>query len=492
MSDTGGRVPPDLRVSSRAGRLLLLATIAGSGIAFLDTSVVNVALPKIGADLGGGFATVQWVVDGYLLTLGALVLVGGALGDLLGKRRVFVAGLLLFGSASVACGLAPTAWALIGARLVQGVGAALLVPGSLAILSEVFSGAERGKAIGAWSGLAGVFTALGPFVGGLLVDSGPSGWRWVFLVNVPLIAGAVWLAMVGVPDLPGTRTSAPLAGQVDVLGGLLTVIGLGLVVGPLIEYARIGAGPAIALLVLGVVVLAGFVQVERHRSRTLHPPPMLPLTLFGFRGFNVANIVTFVVYGALGAGMLLVTVVLQVGLGYSALQAGAAGLPITVLLAALSSRVGGLVPKVGARPLLTGGCAGMAVGLVLLARIGPESGYLTGVLPAICVFGLGLSLVVAPVTTTALGDVAGRQAGAASGVNNAVARIGSLVAIALLPLLGGLSGGGVAGTTAFFDAYSSTQLWGAGLCAAAAAISWFGFTADTARSPRAPSAGTVP
>jgi EmrB/QacA subfamily drug resistance transporter len=455
----------------------------GSGIAFLDTSIVNVALPKIDADLGGGFATAQWVVDGYLLTLGALVLVGGALGDLLGKRRVYLAGLLLFGLASVGCGLAPTAASLVGFRMLQAVGAAFLVPGSLGILSAVFTGAERGKAIGAWSGLAGVFTVFGPFVGGLLVDSGASGWRWAFLVNVPLVAATIWIARIAIPELPGTRSAAPLRGQLDVLGGVLTVVGLSLVVGPMIEYSRLGAR-SLGLVGLGLLVLAAFVRVEQRRGRTQQPPPMLPLGLFAFRAFTVANIVTFVVYGALNVGMLLMTLLLQVGLGYTALQAGAGGLPITALLALLSSRIGGLVPRVGSRPLLTFGCAVVAVGLVLLSRVGAEADYLTGVLPAILVFGVGLVFVVAPVTTTALSDVGGPQAGAASGVNNAVARIGGLLAIAVLPLIGGLSGGGLAGGDDFFAGYATTQLSAAALCAGAALLCWFGLTARTGLASR--------
>ncbi len=475
-------MPEALSLHSRPGRLVLAATVVGSGIAFLDTSVVNVALPRIDADLGGGFATVQWVVTGYLLTLGSLVLVGGALGDLLGKRRVYVAGLLLFALASVLCGLAPSATALVGARMLQGVGAALLVPASLAILSSTFSTEQRGAAIGAWAGLSGVFTAIGPFVGGALVDSGPSGWRLAFLVNVPLVGLAVWLAVVGVPPLPGTRTAAPLWGQVDVLGGVLTVVGLGLVVGALIEYSRLGPVRAALLVAAAVAVLAAFVLVERHRDRTHRPPPMLPLRLFSVRAFAVANVVTFVVYGALGSAFFLLTVLLQVGLGYSALQAGAAGLPMTVILAFLSSRIGALVPRLGSRLLLTVGCTGMAVGLVLLSLLRPESSYAAAVLPAIVVFAFGLAFVVAPVTTTALADVEATQSGAASGVNNAVARIGGLLAIAVLPLLGGLGGGALSGGAAFVDGYATTQRLAAALCLLGAAISLFGFTARTGRA----------
>ncbi len=346
---------------TRRARLVLSATILGSGLAFLDGSVVSVASPRIEADLGGGLPTVQWVSNGYLLTLGALVLVGGALGDLLGKRRVFIVGVAAFGAASVLCGLAPTAELLIIARMIQGAAAALMVPTSLAILNASFAGTDRAKAIGAWSGLAGVFTAVGPFVGGLLVDTGTAGWRWVFLLNIPLVIGAIVLARTAVPELPGTRTSAPLLQQVDILGGLLAVVGLGLVVGPLIEIERIGVIPTLALVASGLALLALFAFVEKRRGQTRRPPPMVSLSLFRLRTFAVANIVTMVVYGSLGVAFFLVTIALQQGLGYSAAAAGAAGIPVTVVLALFSSRAGGLLGKIGARPMLTVGPLIMAV-----------------------------------------------------------------------------------------------------------------------------------
>lgn len=467
-------------LGSRQGRLVLAATTAASGIAFLDGSIVNVALPHISADLGGGFATAQWVLDGYLLTLGALVLVGGGLGDLLGKRRVFETGMALFGIASVLCGLAPSAAVLIAARLLQGVAAALLAPASLAILTAVFSGAARGAAIGAWSGLSGVFTALGPFVGGALVDSGPSGWRWAFLVNPPLLILALLLSRRGVPDLPGSRTPAPLPGQLDLLGGGLTVLGLGLLVTPLIELDRWGPGVATLLVVAGVVALAGFVAVERHRESTLRPPPMIPLRLFGIRAFSVANVVTFVVYGALSVNGLMLTLLLQTELGYTALQAGAATLPVTALLAVLSSQVGALVPRLGSRSLLVGGCTVVAAAFAGMATIARDATYVGGVLPWVVLFGLGLTLVVAPVTTTVLADVSGAHAGVASGVNNAVARLGGLITVAVLPLIGGLSGGAVGGAD-FLAGYGRTMVAAGALCLLGAAISWFGFTARTGR-----------
>jgi EmrB/QacA subfamily drug resistance transporter len=473
-------------MSSPAGRLALIATVVGSGIAFIDTSVVNVALPAITRDLGGGFATAQWVVDGYLLTLGSLVLVGGALGDLLGRRRVYEWGLVLFVVASVGCGLAPTAVVLVAARALQGVGAAMLVPGSLAILSSSFAEQDRGRAIGAWSGLGTVFTAAGPFLGGVLVGTGPSGWRWIFLLNVPLVALALVLSRRGIPDIPGTRTTDRLLGQVDVLGGALAVLALGLLVGPLIEISRLGAGLAAVLVAAGVAVLGVFVAVERRRTTSATPPPMLPLSLFTVRPFTVANAVTFAVYGALSIGFFLLTVVLQVGLGYEPWQAGLAGLPLTVVLAGFSARVGALIPRLGARILLTAGSTVIAAGLVLMSRIAPGASYLTGVLPSILVFAVGLVLVVAPVTTTAVGHVEQEHSGAASGVNNAVARIAGLVTIAVVPWIGGLTGEALAGGPGLIDGYQRSMLVAAGLCVAGALIAWFGLLGTSTTTVGAP------
>ncbi|MGV1036407.1 MAG: MFS transporter [Candidatus Nanopelagicales bacterium] len=480
----GQQTTETLAWKSRRGRLALAATILGSGVAFLDGSVVSVALPRIEADLGGGLATLQWVFDGYLLTLGALVLVGGALGDLLGKRRVFIVGTVGFGIASLLCGLAPTANTLIAARMLQGVAAALLIPTSLAILNTVFAGEDRGRAIGAWSGLSGLFTAVGPFLGGVLVESSPSGWRWVFLINVPLVIGAVWLAKLGIPQLAGSRTNAPIWSQVDALGGVLAVIGLGLIVGPLIEVQRLGALLTAGLVILGAAVLVLFGLVERRRAVTKTPPPMVQLSLFRLRTFSVANLLTFVVYGALGGAFFLVTVALQVGMGYSAIAAGASGIPVTILLALFSSRVGALLPKVGARPLLTFGPICMAAGIALLAVMRPGQTYWLGVFPGFLLFAIGLVFVVAPVTATALADVGPSLSGAASGVNNAVARIASLVAIILLPLAGGMAASEATSLTtgvAFLDGYRTAMLVAAATCALGGAVAAFGFKSRDGR-----------
>jgi EmrB/QacA subfamily drug resistance transporter len=463
---------------SRRGRLVLAAAITASGVAFLDGSVVNVALPKIGADLGGGFATLQWVVDAYLLTLGSLVLVGGALGDLLGRRRVFHAGILGFGGASLLCAVAPSATVLALSRGVQGVAAALLVPGSLSLMSSLFEGADRGRAIGAWSGLSGVFFALGPFVGGFLVALAPWGWRLVFLVNLPIVTVAVLLSRASVPDLPGTRGGARL----DLAGAVLVTLGLGLVVYPLIEWDRLGRSWALPLLVVGVVLLLVFLVVERRA-----PMPMMPLALFRIRTFSVANVVTFVVYAALGSASFLVVVTLQEAMGYSAFASGAALLPVTASLLLLSSRVGGLVPIVGGRLLLTTGGLVTGLGMLLFLRVEPGSTYVGGVLPAVLVFALGLALVVAPVTTTVLGDVGPARSGVASGVNNAVARVGSLVAVAVLPLVSGLSSASTDDPEALIAGFHTAMVASAGLCVLGGLVALLGLPG--ARPGRSP--GTV-
>lgn len=472
-----------LRYGTAAGRRVLLATILASGMAFLDGTVVNVALPRIEDDLGGGFATIQWVLDSYLLTLGSLVLIGGALGDLLGKRRVFIWGIIGFAGTSLLCGLAPNAASLVSARAAQGVAAALMVPGSLAILSTVFVGEDRGKAIGAWSGLSGIVTALGPFVGGTLVDAHPSGWRAIFLINIPLAGVCLWLARGGIPELAGSRRPGSLRGQVDVTGGLLAFLGLALIVGPLIEYRRLGPVVAGALVTAGFAVLGAFVALEQRRERTQQPPPMMPPALFAIRSFSVANVQTFVVYGALGAVLLLFTIGLQIGLGWSALAAGAAGLPITVILALGSSRVGGLVPRIGSRPLLTAGPLVMAAGILWLGTTGPGDTYLWPIGPAIIVFSVGLVLIVAPITTTALGEIAAEESGVGSGVNNAIARIAGLVAVAVIPLLAGLTEVDSASGADVFPGFTRAALWCAGLCVAGALLAWFGFTRETGRIP---------
>ncbi len=416
-------------MSTARGRWVLLAAVLGSGIALLDATVVNVALPTLGRELGAGLSDLQWTVNAYVLTLAALILLGGSLGDRFGRRRVFVVGAVWFGVASLLCGLAPDVEALIAARALQGVGAALLTPGSLALLQASFVPADRARAVGAWSGLGGIAAAVGPFVGGLLVEV---SWRLVFLINLPLCAIVVVVALRHVPESRDPQASP----RIDVAGA-----GLGARGRAGVTYARGAAGErgasgtVVATGLAGLVGLVAFVQVER-RSRH----PMLPLDVFASRQFTVGNAVTFAVYAALAGVFFLLVVQLQVVAGFSPLAAGTSLVPITVLMLVLSPRAGALSARTGPRLPMTAGPLLCAVGVLLLRRVDADAGYLTDVLPGVVVFGLGLSATVAPLTVTVLAAAPDRLAGVASGVNNAVARTAGLLAVAVLPLAAGLPG----------------------------------------------------
>jgi EmrB/QacA subfamily drug resistance transporter len=420
----------ELRTGTAAGRWVIAAAVLGSGVAFLDGTVVNTALPAIADDLDADLAGLQWVLSAYLLTLGSLVVVGGSLGDLWGRKRVFVAGLVGFGVTSLLCGLAPSIEVLIATRAIQGVAAALLVPGSLAIVSASFHPDDRGRAIGAWSGLAGVSTAVGPFLGGWLIDS--VSWRLVFLVNLPLIAVALFVTIRHVPESRDeTATGGP-----DVIGGALLAAGLAGVVYALIEGPSRGwTGTPVALGALGAAALVAFVVVELRRSN-----PMVPLGVFRSRQFSGANLATLAVYAALSAVLFLLVVFLQEELGYSALEAGAAFMPATLLMLLFSPQAGALSQRIGARIPMTVGPLVMAVGMLLLTRIEPGTEYVTGVLPGVIVVGVGLTITVAPLTTAVLAAVDDTHAGIASAINNAVARIAGLLAVAIVPAAAGLSG----------------------------------------------------
>ena len=451
--------PEPVALSSPAGRFLILTATLGSGIAFLDGSVVTVALPTIGRELGGGIAVLQWVVDGYLLTLSALLLLGGALGDRYGRRRLFVIGLVVFTLASLACGLAPTGGALIGARLVQGIGGALLVPGSLALIDASIRRADRGKAIGVWAGLSGVTSALGPFVGGWLVSA--VSWRWIFLINVPLAAVALVVALRHVAE---SRDPAA-TGRPDLAGAACVTLGLSGVVYALIEGPSRGWTPGtVGALVVGIVGLVAFPLVERRR-----PAALLPPALFRSLQFSGANLTTFAVYAALTGGQFLLTLQLQQNMGYSALAAGLATLPMTVIMLVLSPVIGGFAQRVGPRLPMTIGPFVVAGGLALLTRAVPGSSYPAGVLPGVLVFGLGLAVTVAPLTATVLAAVDEQHVGTASGVNNAVARTAGLLAVALLPPVAGLSGGGAGALGAGF---ARGMLVAAGLCVAGGVVAF--------------------
>ncbi|MGV9412093.1 MFS transporter [Nocardia sp. NPDC003693] len=431
-----------IRLSSAAGRWVLLATVLGSGMAMLDATVVNVALPRIGAEFGASMAGLQWTVNAYSLTLAGLILLGGALGDRFGRRRVFVIGVVWFAVASALCGAAQNVEMLIAARALQGVGGALLTPGSLAIIQASFTPRDRAPAVGAWSGLGGVAGAIGPFVGGWLVEY--AGWRWVFLLNVPL---AIVVVLVAVRHVPETR-DAGSHGKFDVLGAVAAALCLTGITYALTTAPEAGANRALVVgsAVLGVVAGMVFVVVERRRSARANgpaptgPQPMVPVDVFASRQFTAINAVTFVMYGAMGVVFFLLVLTLQVVAGFSPIAAGTALLPSTVLMLLFSARAGALAQKVGPRWPITIGVLLAAAGMLLMTRVSEHTSYLGTVLPAAIVFGLGLTLAVAPLTATVLASADERHAGVASGVNNAVARAAGLLAVAAIPPLAGLTG----------------------------------------------------
>jgi EmrB/QacA subfamily drug resistance transporter len=404
-------------------RLILIACILGSGIAFLDGTVVNVALPAIQKDLGAGLSAQQWIVEGYMLSLSSLLLVGGSLDDLFERRTVFAVGVAGFGVMSLACAVAPSVGVLVAARVLQGAFGALLVPSTLAIIIATFPEAERGAAIGSWTAWTGISTVVGPLAGGALIDSG--SWRWIFLLNVPFVIVVLVLTAKAIPKTGSRQAGA----KVDFLGGLLCALGLGGVVFALIEQSRLGwSDPAVALAgVGGVIALVAFVV---HEMRT--ESPMMPLYLFRSRNFAVGNLATLTMYAGLGGALFFVALYLQQVAGYSALKAGAAFLPLTVLTFFLARRFGGLADKYGPRWFMGFGPIVAAAGLALLMRLDMKADYVTELLPALVLFGLGLSMTVAPLTSTVLGAVEEKHAGVASGVNNAIARIAGLLAIAVL------------------------------------------------------------
>jgi EmrB/QacA subfamily drug resistance transporter len=413
---------------SARGRWVLLCAVLGSSLAMLDATVVNIALPTLGDDLDADFALLQWTVNGYTLAVAALILLGGSLGDRFGRRRVFVVGVVWFAVASLLCGLAPNAETLVAARVLQGVGGALLTPGSLAMIAAAFREEDRARAIGAWSGLGGIASAVGPFLGGVLVEV---SWRWVFLVNLPLAALVVVVALRHVPESRDDEADPHL----DVLGAGLGALGLAGTTYALVAAGDSGAVTVVTAALVGVAGLVGFVVTEL-RS----PHPMLPLGLFAERQFTAANVVTLAVYAAIGAFFFLVVVHLQVVAGYGPLAAGTAVLPVTACMLLLSSRAGELSGRIGPRIPMTVGPLVCAAGVLLVSRIGPGATYVVDVLPGTLVFGLGLSLTVAPLTATVLGAVSDRFAGVASGVNNAVARTAGLLAVAFLPVVAGIAG----------------------------------------------------
>ncbi|HEU4656542.1 MAG TPA: MFS transporter [Capillimicrobium sp.] len=447
-------------MDARQGRLTVLAAILGAIVVFIDSTVVNVALPAMREDLGGGLAGQQWINDAYLLTLGSLLLIGGSLGDLHGRRRIFTIGVAGFGITSLLCAVAPTIETLVVARGLQGLAGALLVPNTLGLIVARFAPNERGAAIGTWTAWTGISMVAGPLIGGVLLDV--ASWRWIFAINVVPVATALWVAA----QLDGTNDE-PAPGHVDLAGAVLGALGLAGPVYALIEQPVRGWGdPLVAgALAAGVLLLAAFLAYER---RAAHP--MLPLELFRERNFAVGNAATFAVYGGLGAGPFFLVIFLQQVAGYSPLEAGLALLPITIVMFELSKRFGALADRIGPRIFMAAGPLLGGAGFALLARVGASADYLTEVLPGVLVLGFGLALTVAPLTATVLGGVEERHAGMASAINNAIARVGGLLAIAAV--------GAVAGITELdadtIDAFQRAMLVTGALVAAGGLLSALG------------------
>ena len=468
--------PGPLRLSSPGGRWAIAAAVAGSAAVFVESTVVTVALPAMGLDLGLGVAGLQWIVNAYLITLSALLLLGGALGDALGQKRVFEIGLAAFAAGSLLCAVAPSFPLLVAARLVQGAAGALLVPTSLAFLDTAFAEEERSEAIGSWAGWSAVSTAVGPLVGGALVDL--ASWRWVFAAVVPVPLVALWISR--------SRVAARPAGErreIDVAGAVTVSASLAAVVWALIEGPRRGPTPAVlGAGALGVVLFAAFLRLEARREA-----PLLPLGLFRSRQFSGANATTLLVYAALGTLFFFLMVQLQAVLGYGGLAAGASLLPINALMLALSSRAGRWGERRGPREPIALGALVAAAGLALFSRVGPDAGYLTAVLPATLVYGAGLAILVAPLTASVLAVAEEGRTGVASAVNNAAARLAGLLATALVPLAAGIGGLDRFTGPAFAAAFERAMWIAAALCAAGGAVAWV-----TVREGAGAPAGTHP
>ncbi|WP_052070061.1 MFS transporter [Streptacidiphilus albus] len=456
----GGSVPGEVALASAKGRWVLATTVLGSAMAMLDGSAVNIALPRIGEDLHAPLSALQWAVDAYLLTLAGLILLGGALGDRYGRRRVFLTGVVWFALASAACGLAPDVEVLVAARALQGVGGALLAPGSLALIQAIFREQDRPAAVGLWSGLGGVAGALGPLAGGWLV--GGPGWRWVFLINLPLAAVVLAIALRQVPE----NRDESASGRFDLGGAGLAALALGSLTAALTAAPT---APTLAAWAGAAAVAAGaaFVLTERRSAR-----PMLPLDLFASRLFTVVNVATVLIYAALGGVLFFLVLELQVAAGFPPLEAGLSTLPVTLLMLLFSPAAARLGQRIGPRLPLTLGPLLAGAGILLMLRIGADASYAADVLPAAVVLGAGMTLLVAPLTATALAAAEDRRAGIASGVNNAAARTGSLLAVAALPALVGLSGTEYQRAAVVDGAFRGAMAICAGLMFAAALLSW--------------------
>jgi len=459
-----------MELSRRAKRFTIVATILGSSIVFVDGTVVNVALPAIQSDLGGGLATQQWVVDAYLLTLGSLILLGGSLGDIYGEVRMFTIGVASFGVVSALCAAAPDSTTLIVCRGLQGVAGALLTPSSLAILTATFSGTERGAAIGTWTAWTGISTVIGPLLGGWLI--GLWSWRAIFLINVPVALATLVFTLREVPRVSGGRKGV----RVDYPGATLCAAGLGSLVFGFIEQPQRGWADALVIgtITLGIALLVVFVLYEARA-----PQPMLPLRLFANRNFSATNLETFAVYGGLSALGFLLSLFLQQVAGWSPLQAGLATVPVTIVMFLLSRRAGGWSMRLGPRWFMTAGPALAGLGALALARLPTDPSYAADLLPALILFALGLSLTVAPLTTTVLSEAGPGDAGIASGVNNAVARVAGLLAVAVI---GVVAAGGASNLTA--SGYRDAMMVTAALLFAGGAIGAVGIRNPSAAGIR--------
>lgn len=403
----------------------LLVTIIGSGVVLLDGTVVNIALPAIKDDLSASFSDLQWIIDGYMLSLSALILLGGSLGDILGRKRIYIVGLIGFGLSSVACGLAQDPDFLIAMRVIQGIFGALVVPGGLAIITTNFAPEKRGKAIGQWAAWSGIAAALGPLVGGYLIDT--LSWHWIFFLNAPFIMVCVVLAIIHIKE-----TKNPHVRRVDITGAALAVAFLGCITFGLIEGpARQWDALAIGSLFVGAALFLLFVLVE-YKKRD----PMVDLSLFASRNFTGANIMTFAMYGALSGFFFALVIYLQTTLHYSSLMAGLSLMPVTLILLVGSGKMGELTQKYGPRLFMTIGPLIMGLAMLLLLPLAPGASFLLQVLPGVVLFGIGLCIMVAPLTVTVMNAVPESQSGIASGINNAISRAAGLIVIALLGLFG--------------------------------------------------------
>lgn len=454
-------------LSSPVGRVVIATTVLGTAVAMLTGTVVNVALPSIATDLGASTAEQQWVVNAFLLVLATLILIGGSLGDRYGRVRVYRIGVIWFAATSLIAAVAPTIEILIGARLLMGIGGALLTPGSLAIIEATLVKRDRGKGVGLWSGLTGIAAAVGPLVGGALIEI---SWRWVFLVNLPVALAVILLS----PRVPETSDESASETRLDVAGAFLAALALGGITFGLIQGPAGGFALVDGLAVgLGIVALVLLIPVERVAAE-----PMVPFRLFASRPFATANLMTLLVYGGMGIVFFLLSIQLQVTAGWTPFEAGLALVPATILLLLFSAQAGSLAQRIGPRIPLSIGPLLIAGGMLLMTRIGPDATYLVDVFPAVVVFGIGLVASVAPVTATALGSVPDQRSGAASGANNAIARTGQLLAVAAVPPLVGLTGDALNNAALLDSGFPDAMIVGASLVGAGALVAALGLRSD--------------